>query len=178
MLFTLLQSICLALEARHIPYMLSGSIALNIYAVSRMTRDIDIVIRLDENHLEIFLDIFKNDTYYSREAIQQAVQNKTMFNIIDQKSGYKIDFVLLKNHPFRQTEFQRKQLSHAWGFPVWVVTLEDLILSKLLWIQDLYSDRQAEDVKNLLACESVDRVYVAQWSEVLNLNTFGLLSDE
>ncbi len=31
------------LEEAHIPYMLSGSMALNFYAEPRMTRDIDIV---------------------------------------------------------------------------------------------------------------------------------------
>ena len=44
MVFQLLEKITQALDKAEIPYMISGSIALNTYAVPRMTRDIDIVI--------------------------------------------------------------------------------------------------------------------------------------
>jgi len=38
--------------------------------------------------------------------VQEAVKNKGMFNIIDHKSNYKADIVILKDELFRQTELQ------------------------------------------------------------------------
>lgn len=62
------------------------------------------------------------------------------------------------------------------GIDCWLISVEDLILAKLLWIQDLYSERQAEDIRNLLIDnETVDRVYLLEWIADLSPNTFGLL---
>ena len=44
----LLERICYILDALQIPYMLSGSVAMNLYADPRMTQDIDIVVEIDE----------------------------------------------------------------------------------------------------------------------------------
>ena len=55
MILTLLQRICNSLDENNIPYMVSGSIALNIYTIPRMTRDIDIVLELAENKVDKFL---------------------------------------------------------------------------------------------------------------------------
>ena len=38
------------LDATGIPYMVTGSMAMNYYAVPRMTRDIDIVVDLSAEH--------------------------------------------------------------------------------------------------------------------------------
>ena len=51
MILNLLQRVCKSLDENNIPYMISGSLALNIYSIPRMTRDIDIVVELFENRL-------------------------------------------------------------------------------------------------------------------------------
>ena len=43
------------LNAAGIPYMVSGSMALNFYATPRMTRDIDIVVEIQPNLGQGFL---------------------------------------------------------------------------------------------------------------------------
>lgn len=173
----LLQSVCLKLEQQGIEYMLSGSLALNVYTVPRMTRDIDIVIALTERHLPQFINLFSEETtYFSTPAIQKAVKLPGIFNIIDFNTGYKLDFIVLKSEPFRQTEFARRIRSEALGFPAWIVSIEDLILSKLIWIQTLLSDRQTEDLKHLIAVKNIDWKYVMHWVQELNLKTYGLFA--
>lgn len=44
MIIDLLKKICSALDEHGIEYMLSGSVAMNLYTTPRMTRDIDIVL--------------------------------------------------------------------------------------------------------------------------------------
>lgn len=67
MILNLLERITKSLELKKIPYMLSGSIALNNYTVPRMTMDIDIVIELHEENLSEFLSIFGGRFYNSKK---------------------------------------------------------------------------------------------------------------
>ena len=61
MILELLKRITQSLDNKEIPYMLSGSIALNNYTIPRMTMDIDIIIALRNENLDEFLSIFRAD---------------------------------------------------------------------------------------------------------------------
>jgi hypothetical protein len=89
--------------------------------------------------------------------------------------GYKIDFIIRKNSEYRQLEFSRRLRTDAYGFDVWIVSIEGLIISKIAWIQELQSDRQIDDIKNLLQNPIADRDYIRQWCQSLDFNTFNLI---
>jgi hypothetical protein len=55
----ILKIVCAELENRDIEYMLSGSLAMNIYTIPRLTRDIDIVINLKISDIDNFTFIKK-----------------------------------------------------------------------------------------------------------------------
>ena len=118
---------------------------MSAYTVPRMTRDIDIVVDLDLEQTESFLEVFSKDFYVHRGSVEEEVRRKGIFNIIDHRSGYKIDFVVKKNTAYRKAEFNRKREVETFGFKTWLVSAEDLILSKLIWIQELQSEKQMED---------------------------------
>lgn len=153
--------------------MLSGSVAMSIYVVPRATRDMDFIVHLRTENISKIIENFKEGYYCDRSAIEEAVRTKGMFNIIDHTSGFKADFVILKNTPFRKTEFDRRQKVDFIGMPIYVVSVEDLLLSKLIWIQELQSALQIQDIESLLQLETIDREYVSFWIKELNLNTFG-----
>ena len=98
-----------------------------------------------------------------------------MFNLIDNRSGYKVDFMILKDTEYRKTEFERRQRTSVLGIETWIVSLEDLIISKLIWTQELQSNRQLEDIESLLENPLLDTKYVKNWVKNLELNTFNLL---
>jgi hypothetical protein len=98
-----------------------------------------------------------------------------MFNIIDHASGFKADFVVLKNDAFRQEEFNRRRKVDFFDKTIYVVSPEDLLISKLIWIQDFQSPQQMEDIKNLSAIEQLDWPYITKWINKLNLKTFDLI---
>lgn len=175
MVFQLLEKITQALEKAEIPYMVSGSIALNTYAVPRMTRDIDIVIELKKEDIDRFCKIFEIGYYIDPLTVQEEVKRRGMFNVIDFESGYKIDFIIRKNSDYRQLEFSRRITTNSYGFDVWIVSIEDLIISKIAWIQELQSDRQIDDIKNLLQNPIADRTYIQNWCKTLDFNTFNLI---
>ncbi len=87
------QKITDVLEEYQIPYMLSGSIALGLYTVPRMTRDIDFIVHLEAKNLDLFVNSFKDGFYCDRDAVKEAMEGPVkMFNIIDHATNYKARF--------------------------------------------------------------------------------------
>jgi len=140
------------LESADIDYMLTGSMALNFYATPRMKRDVDLVAVIFWKDIEKLITLFSSDQYYlSDDAIKDAILHQSSFNIIHQKKLVKIDVIIRKREEYRLLEFKRRRKVTIHGHPVWIVSKEDLILSKLAWAAGSESSRQLEDVKNLLA---------------------------
>ncbi len=164
----LLLDVARRLEKAGLEYMLTGSMALNHYAQPRMTRDIDIVIALLLKDLEILPTIFGDEFYFSPDAARQAVLNQSCFNVIHNDSLIKVDFMIRKREDYRLVEFERRQRIKVQDTSLWIVSKEDLILSKLDWARQSHSERQLSDVENLLAT-GADSEYLKAWSQKLNL---------
>ena len=77
-----LQSVTAQLEGAGIPYMVTGSMATNFYAVPRMTRGIDLVIELSERDVNRATRLFQQEYYIDRDMVQRAVRDRAMFNMI------------------------------------------------------------------------------------------------
>lgn len=165
-----LKIVCQRLEAAEIPYMLTGSLAANFYATPRMTRDIDIVVEIQNSEIPKVFQAFRDDFYIAQSSIADAVVYQSMFNIIHNDSVIKIDFVVRKSSPYRHAEFQRRRRMDLDGTQIWIVAPEDLIISKLFWAKDSMSDFQLRDVKNLLTdAENLDKSYISEWVQALGL---------
>jgi len=165
-----LKEVARRLEGAAISYMITGSIAANFYTVPRMTRDIDIVVELSERDIGRFIALFENDYYLEPETIRETVKNKGMFNLIHDQYIIKIDFVVRKDTPYRRREFSRRKKVAVDDQNLYVVSPEDLILSKLEWAKDSHSEVQLNDVKNLLQdVKGLNRRYLARWARSLGL---------
>lgn len=174
-MFDFLKILVLYFEKEQIPYMLSGSVAMSIYSLPRFTRDFDFVVHLQIKDVDNLIDYFKDGYYCDVDAVKGAVNKKGMFNIIDHKSSYKADFIILKNHPYRIAEFNRKRLIDFMDMSIFLVSPEDLLLSKIIWIQEIQSGLQQEDIRTLSTVKNMDWNYIKNWIKELGLNTFGLL---
>jgi hypothetical protein len=157
------------LNVNNNPYMISGSVAMNYYTIPRMTRDIDIVIEIDD--IASFYNTFEKEYYIDQGVIDDAVKNQYMFNIIHLKEVIKIDFIIRKNTEYRKTEFQRRKKIYISGIEAFIVSIEDLIISKLLWARDSHSELQIRDITNLLK-EEIDKEYISNWVRKLNIDDF------
>jgi len=85
------------LDSAGIPFMVTGSVAMNYYAQPRMTRDIDLVVALNESHAETIMRLFAEDYYLDRQAIARAISQHSVFNLIHYETVIKVDFIVLKN---------------------------------------------------------------------------------
>jgi hypothetical protein len=158
------------LNKADIPYMLSGSIASNYYSVPRMTRDIDIVIELQQNDVDRFVALFKGDFYVNTEMIEKEVLQQGMFNLIHNQYMVKVDFIVKESAAYQQAEFSRKKKVMIEKSPVWIASPEDLIISKLIWAQESRSEVQLKDVKNLIETTGgLDMEYIDKWIRELDL---------
>ncbi|MDB4922160.1 DUF6036 family nucleotidyltransferase [Mucilaginibacter sp.] len=158
-------------DSQHIPYMLSGSIAMGLYIVPRATKDIDFVINIQPQDIDSFVAHFDGAYYCNKDAVNR----QSIFNVIDHASGFKADFVVLKSSEYRLAEFERKQVADFYGIKIYVVSPEDLLISKLIWIQEWQAAVQMEDIKNLAALPGLQQDHITNWIKKLNLNTFNLL---
>ena len=152
-----------------IQYMLTGSFALNYYAEPRMTRDIDLVVALEPKDAERVIALFQDEYYVPRDAVVRAVANETLFNLIHTDKIIKVDCIIRKGSDYRRLEFERRQQVVIEGINLWIVSREDLIISKLWWARDSHSEFQLRDVRNLLKSE-YDATYLDTWTEKLGLS--------
>lgn len=151
---------------------------MSLYIVPRATQDFDFIVHLKPQDVNRFVESFKDGYYCDKDVVEDAVRHQSMFNIIDYASGFKADFVVLKNEPFRQNEFTRRIPMEFFGKTIYVVAPEDLLISKLIWIQELQSAIQIADIGNLAMSDKLDWEYINLWVGKLNLNTFDLLNHE
>lgn len=168
----ILRRVVTALEANGVPFMLTGSLGAAAHGAGRATMDVDLVIQATATQLESVVATLDGPTIYvSLEAALDALAAESMFNIIDTETGWKVDLILCKARPFSQMEFARRQPIEMDGLPLWVASLEDIILSKLEWAKRGGSARQLEDVASLLrvAAGEIDRAYLDRWIDELGL---------
>ena len=167
-----LKSVAARLRDAGIPYMVTGSMAANYYAVPRMTRDIDLVIELPEREVDRFARLFEQEYYIDRDMVRRAVREHSMFNMIHNALVVKVDCVVRKETEYRREEFARRRAVTIAGQEVFIVAPEDLILSKLDWAKESRSQMQLDDVRNLLQSgQGLDMAYLNRWVDQLGLST-------
>jgi len=158
------------LRRARVPYMISGSVAMNHYAVPRMTRDLDLVVELSPEDAARFESAFGGDYYLDSGAVKRAIDHRGMFNAIHLEHVFKVDFIVRKDSEYRRLEFSRRRETEVEGVSLSIVRPEDLLLSKLDWARDSRSETQLHDIRNLIAAvPGLDWTYVRTWAGHLGL---------
>lgn len=161
------------LEATNVPYMFVGSHASSFHGYPRTTADVDIVIDPTRSTLDALLARLTPEHYYvNDDTARTALRTRSMFNVIDQKTGYKADLIVRKNRPFSIEEFSRRTKGIIEGVEAHVASVEDTIVSKLEWAKAGESERQLRDVSEMLKVhrDRLDRAYIERWVRELDLD--------
>lgn len=91
----LLRTIMAALEAASIPCMVVGSFASTAHGKPRTTHDLDIVIDPTAETLEQFLGALDLELFYVDPGVaRDALRRRTMFNLIEMNTAWKVDLVI------------------------------------------------------------------------------------
>ncbi len=147
--------------------MLTGSYASSFHGRRRLTHDIDLVVDLSWKDLARVIEAFPAPQYYLDEhAAKDALLHGRMFNVIDSLEGEKIDFWMLREHPFDLSMFARRARVPAWGMTVALASAEDTIIQKLRWSAACGgSEKQLEDARQVVATQgaALDIAYIEHW---------------
>ncbi len=162
------------LDQSDISYMITGSIAASYYGLTRATQDLDIVISATPEKLKTLIHLLPKEDYYA--VLQDALDShrcRSMFNVLDMKTGWKIDFIFQKLAPFHEGAFRRRRSVTFEGVLTSMITAEDLILSKLEWSKMGESERQIKDAAIVLQKRShnFDHVYIEKWVKEMGLSS-------
>lgn len=161
-----------ALNHAGIPHMVAGSFASAYHGVPRTTQDIDLVVEPTPAALDAFVAGLSPEAYYvSDDAARDALRRRSMFNVIDLATGWKVDLIVRKARPFSVMEFGRRAPAKMLGVDVFVTTPEDTILSKLEWAAESGSERQLRDVAGVVSVRrgELDVAYIERWAVELGV---------
>jgi hypothetical protein len=169
----LLEKVISALNNSRVDYMITGSIVSSLQGEPRSTHDVDIVINIQTDAIQNLVNIFLAPRFYiSKESIDEAIEHKTMFNLIDTTDGDKIDFWILTEEEFDKSRFARKLEENVYGFIMKISAPEDTILAKLRWAKlSGGSEKQFTDALRVyeVQYDNLDIVYINAWAEQLQV---------
>ncbi|TWT97143.1 hypothetical protein [Neorhodopirellula pilleata] len=150
-----------------VEYMLIGSFSSMYYSFPRSTTDADFVVgRQDLGVVRlstILGERFKFDPQLSFETVGRSSKNE----IEIKGTPFRIEIFRLTNEPFDQSRFERRREIVLFGKQVWIPTVEDVIIQKLIW--DRPKDR--DDVAGVIEAtrKSLDEDYLQSWASRLSL---------
>ena len=161
-------------EALGLSYHVGGSFASSTHGIGRQTRDVDLVVDLEAEHVSKLVAQFSNTFYVSEESVRRAVRDRSSFNMIHLESGLKIDIFAKGTGAFDLSEFVRHQPVEVQpGLHLMVKSAEDTLLRKLLWFRlgGESSENQWGDIQGILRVqgEQLDRPYVERWADELEV---------
>ena len=172
-----LKEVIASLEALNIPYALTGGLAVSFYGHPRSTHDFDLILQIapDAKYTKKLLETFGKAFYISEEGIIDALLHKTMFNIIHHETGLKLDLWILKDDQYDREAFNRRRRVKALDTEIWILSVEDMMLGKLLWYKVSEIDKHFNDVKGIYEIQkgNIDKKYLLKWS--LELSTHEIL---
>jgi hypothetical protein len=167
----LLTSLLTVLDQNHIDYMVTGSIVSSLQGEPRTTHDVDIVVNINTAAIPMLIKAFPPPQYYlDAGSITDAIQQKSMFNLLDTTEGDKIDFWILTNEPFDISRFERKYEERVFGIKMKISRPEDTILAKLRWAKlSGGSEKQFTDAVRVYEVQyaNLDISYLQRWVNFL-----------
>jgi hypothetical protein len=170
----LLSKVVGALQASNTPYMLTGSYASSLQGEPRLTHDIDLVIAITPDGVRSLVSAFPSPDYYLDQfSIDEAIRQRSQFNLLDAVGGDKVDFWILTDEPFDQSRFSRRYTEQFEGLKLHVSSPEDTILMKLRWAEmSGGSEKQFGDALGVYELQrgSLDLAYLEHWAKELKLS--------
>jgi hypothetical protein len=169
----LLSRVVTVLDDLGIDYMLTGSYASSMQGEPRTSHDVDLVVALADDTASNLFRAFPESTYYlSMQAIQEALRERRMFNLLEIATGHKVDFWMLTDEPFDASRFARKRVEQSQGTWLKVSSPEDTILAKLDWCRKCgVSEKQFTDALRVYELQGslLDLAYLNEWAKRLGV---------
>jgi len=162
------------LDAMGIPHTIWGSIASSFAGEPRSTVDIDIVVALEERHVEALAAALSAEFYLDADALRRAIRTRSSTNLIHQATQLKVDLFVAGGTALDGRQIARRQaVDLGDGRRLYVHPPEDILLQKLRWYRrgGEVSDRQWRDVVAIVRVQGgrLDRDYLREGAGILGV---------
>jgi len=166
----ILSSIGVSLKKRDIPYMIIGGQAVLLYGEPRLTRDIDITLGVNVDHLDELLAVVQELALKPLpKDLKSFVRQTMVLPALDETTGIRVDFIFSAT-PYETEAIKRAKKIKIMDREVNFASPEDLIIHKIF----AGRPRDIEDVRTvLLKNPDIDVRYVRKW-----LKEFDLFSEK
>ncbi len=156
-----------ALETLEVPYMLVGSLASNFYGIPRATQDADFVVELQRHTVAAIAEHLGPRFEFDRQLTFEAITATTRYVVEVAEISFRVEFFVLSDDPHDQQRFERRRRIQTLGREVFILTVEDVIITKLRWSRASQRGKDVDDVRNVIAVQR-DRIqwdYVTAWCD-------------
>ncbi len=141
-----------------VQYIVTGAVASIIYGEPRLTHDLDLVIELDMEDVDRFVDAFPLEKFYCPppEIIQLEISRpqRGHFNLIHHDTGFKADIYPSGKDKLHQWALNKKKRVDFEGEVIWLAPVEYVILRKLQYYREGGSEKHLQDVYGILEISS------------------------
>lgn len=175
-LFAALTPVVEALDRLGVAYSVVGSVASSAHGVARASIDADLVADLRAEHVAPLVAGLQDEYYVDRDAVEDAVARRSMFNVVHLATMLKVDVYLLTTRAFDRESFDRRRterLGVSAARDLVIASPEDTVLHKLEWYRlgGGVSDRQWSDIVGVLRVQagSLDLEYMRRWALLLDV---------
>lgn len=128
-----------------IKYAIVGAVAVSTWGNIRSTKDVDVILSLDEKSLEKLVSAFKKRGFtIELHDASQAIKERSHFTIFDPQSNFYIDAKGVYTQNDAETLEKRRETKYE-GLVFYVNCPEDLIANKLLF----GSEQDIKDAKGI-----------------------------
>ena len=158
------------LDRASIEYYVTGSEAMAIHGIAfRQTNDTDFVLAMEPDDYEVRLRPAFEPAYLVNAL--ETHPPRWLGSAIHVRAVAKAVFVIRTRGPWPNEAFERRlRIEDPLIGPVWVSTLEDLLLAKLEWSDGLLSGLQGQDVRAIAtAGVQLDAAYLRRHAAGLGL---------
>jgi len=154
-----------ALDACGARWMLTGSLASNMFGVPRSTQDADFVIKVEPEGLRSFRASLDDRFQFDDQMRFETITMSTRHDLTLRDTGFRIELFFLAQDAFAQERFARRIVRDFCGRPAWVPTPEDVVIQKIRWSKGGRREKDILDVRAVIGVRhaTLDWPYIERW---------------
>lgn len=166
-----MRSLIAVLERLGMEYAIMGGLAIRSYGVPRPTWDVDFTVAIERERLGEFYAAAEADGFTIGEPYRAGWVDEVAgmplvkLRTYQTEPGVDID-VFLAESPFQKELLRRRRQAEVEGANAWLVSVEDVLLLKLL----ANRPRDRIDIADVLFMQGqLDEVYLQEWAAKLGV---------
>jgi hypothetical protein len=151
-----------ALSRSGVPHVVVGSFARNFHSFPRSTKDADIVLAVDAAGLNRFEAELGREFSLDAQTTFKTNTGTFRHTLIHRETEFKTELFLLSRDAYDQERFARRLAINFNGQASFVLTAEDVIITKLRW----FRPKDVQDIQDVIAVKNpaLDWNYIQRWT--------------